>query len=111
MVLSPCDLAFEYVACHHWQHLHRLLLHLLLPVLVEGAGVVRAERTRRSLRFFGGLYVTKGGLGMACFSFLEACGMGRCFLMTFIKLISEHMSDLLYIYLTRKLHVENNVIV
>ena len=70
-----------------WQHLHRLLLHLLLPVLVEGAGVVKAERTRRSLRFFG-LYVTKGELGMACFSSLEACRMGRCLLMIFIKLVS-----------------------
>ena len=26
----------------------------------------------------GRLKVTRGGLGMVCFSFLEACSMGRC---------------------------------
>ena len=51
-----------------WQHLHHLLLHLLLPVLIEGAGVVKAKWTRRFLRV-GHLYVTRGELGMACFSF------------------------------------------
>ena len=33
-------------------------------------------------------YITRGGLGMACFSFLEACRMGRCLLMIFIKPVS-----------------------
>ena len=71
-----------------WQHLHRLLLHLLLPVSVGGAGVVRVERTRRSLKFFGHLKVTRGGWGMAFFSFFEVCSMGRCFLTIFVRVVS-----------------------
>ena len=60
-------------------------------MLVEGAGVVKAERTRRSLRFFGRLYVTRCGLGMAFFNFLEACRMGRCLLRIFVKPVSPCM--------------------
>ena len=35
-----------------------------------------------------GSSVFRGGLGMACFSFLEASRMGRCLLTIFIKLVS-----------------------
>ena len=39
-----------------------------------GAGVVRVEQTRRSLKFLSRLKVTRGGWGMARFSFFKAYG-------------------------------------
>ena len=69
-----------------WQHLHRCCICCCRCHL--GAGVVRVEQTRRSLKFFGRLKVTRGGWGMACFSFFEACSMGRCFLTIFVRVVS-----------------------
>ena len=43
-------------------------LHLLLLVLVEGAGVVKAEWIRRFIRFFG----LQGWIGNGLFQFFES---------------------------------------
>ena len=80
LVLSPCDLAFECVAFHHFLTAlttFAVTLILLLAVLVEGAGVVKVEKTRQTLRSFGHLYVTRDGLRMVLLQFLEACRIGR----------------------------------
>ena len=84
MVLPPCDLAFKCVACHYFL---AALTPFVVTFVVACVGLVKAEQTRRSLRFFG-LYLTKGGLGMTCLSSLEACRMGRCLLKIFVKLVS-----------------------
>ena len=43
------------------------------------AGVFSFARTSRSLRFFGHLNATSGGLGRACFSLEKVWRIGRCF--------------------------------
>ena len=48
-------------------------------MLVGGAGVSSFARTSRSLRFFGSLNATSGGLGIACLSLAEVWKTGRCF--------------------------------
>ena len=52
-----------------------------------GAGVVMVERTRRSLKFFGHLKVTRGGGGWLVSAFFEVCSKGRCFLTIFIRVV------------------------
>ena len=70
-----------------WQHLQRLCPQVVFPVLVGGAGVVSFARTSRSLRFFGHLKATNGGLGRACFSLEEEWKIGRCFLAILARLV------------------------
>ena len=64
-MLSSSNPASECTACYHFLAAFASLLHLLLPVSVGVAGVVRVERTRRSLKFFGCLKVTRGGFSLA----------------------------------------------
>ena len=71
------------------QHLQRLVLHGVLPVLVGGAGLVSLARTSRSLRFFGRLNAIRGGLGMALRSLWEVCRIGKCFLAILARLARE----------------------
>ena len=78
-MLSSCNLASECTACHHFLTAF-IVASVVAGVGWGGDGVFRVEWTRRFLKFFGHLKVTGGGLEMACFSFLEACSMGRCFL-------------------------------
>ena len=71
------------------QHLQRQLLQGALPVLVGGDEVSALARTSRSFRLRGHLNATKGGLGIALWSLLEVCSIGRCFLVIFIKFARE----------------------
>ena len=71
------------------QHLQHLLLHGVLPVLVGGVGVVTLARTSRSLRLWGCLKATIGGLGMAFWSLWEVCKIGKCFCSILVRLVRE----------------------
>ena len=55
-------------------------------MLVGGAGVSSFAQTSRSLRFFGRLYATSGGLGIACLSIAEVWRTGRCFFVILARL-------------------------
>ena len=55
-------------------------------MLVSGASVSSFARTSRSLRFFGRLNATSGGLGISCLILAEVWNTGRCLFVILARL-------------------------
>ena len=84
------------------QHLQRLVLHGMLPMLVGGSGVDILARTSKSLRFRGRRYATRGGLGMALLSRSEVSTHIELLMASLIMMIAHpllyyQLSSIIYI--------------